>query len=1128
MNVKLYIDNMGWSNERYQALDGELRDVVEKLEQYIKLKNPIIIHLYKDINKKNDIRAEYDEGIIIIYESTSDWRGDFIHEFAHQICRYDDLRSLTKIKLKDLKKKLQKNNGDGRIFINDHVYSEEKEILATLFKWYISGKIIDEAYETVLKNYCPEGYLIIEDILNKEKLQKSTGLYFFKAKKYPIGYISQKTGLKKVAEGKWVPVKEEQKIEKKLKEFNYYNLPRSGMFEENGVKYIGAFHGTSKKNKDKILKEGLLPSSETGIISGSVGQEDISLTDNFEFAESYGPDTILYIKIPLNDAENFDFKESKGYDIDDPSEYNFSKIPAQYIKGIYKKKLKKSLFFKSRNHKYVKRTGVKGNYKYWYKDPKTGKLTTNEKESIKIKKIDFGEYEVKFKDTTFHIERTDEKNTWDLYVTNKKEGNDHEWSKRFKTKKEIVDYVKDEIEDLKDENKKQFTLKEVENIMSEGVKSANIIFDSEKNDKFIKEKVNINDIESNLTYNDYIDDPDAEESLGIIHSLVDKIKNGIKLHPIVVDENNKIMDGLHRYIAYLYLNKNEIEVFKRINKKKLKKSKFQLRISDKNNFLKAKTLPIGTVRNWKGGKFKKVGNKTWKFVGEIKEKKSETKKEKFLLEQIPVKGLNKGIDFKANEKFLNDEIKEYSYKNSSIYQGHEKLYSHYKIQIADIKNAIKNKTYWHEDYSMKKIKGDELKRVLKNKEERLKERKQILHEMSHLEVLEDFAKNLTPVHSLSAEKFIRVLKSGGLKSLEQLGESGKQAGYAIVESEIRPEFGDEITEKIYKEINDVGKIAGTRANLVKFLGGNYDVKKGGRLAKILNKLYDNWEEIETGAIGYEVDKELGTNKHVFSILGPNGNGSGYGEISIILKPEIMEHPDFNMTPVAGTSFYSGEMYDHREWTKEKRGYKVGDEFQEDKYTFKIIKIDEGNDELEIKYINAKGKLGAGKKENIGKIYTESFRDFERMFNVELKQIIQPRQEDRNIHFNKSKLNAKENPKYYEYMAKDIAAQGSINDYLNRQSHGKYEGHLPSFVPTSMFAEVIIGNLGAERLMTELEDTDKKFADKMNQAKDYKEYIKILKSHLEKKGIKITVLENDTKILPYMEKSFKEGKWKKQK
>ena len=40
---------------------------------------------------------------------------------------------------------------------------------------------------------------------------------------------------------------------------------------------------------------------------------------------------------------------------------------------------------KTMGHKYVKRTGVPGSYKYWYKDPKTGKLITGKQPTEKKK-----------------------------------------------------------------------------------------------------------------------------------------------------------------------------------------------------------------------------------------------------------------------------------------------------------------------------------------------------------------------------------------------------------------------------------------------------------------------------------------------------------------------------------------------------------------------------------------------------------------------------------------------------------------------------------------------------------------------------------------------------------------------
>lgn len=51
------------------------------------------------------------------------------------------------------------------------------------------------------------------------------------------------------------------------------------------------------------------------------------------------------------------------------------------------------------------------------------------------------------------------------------------------------------------------------------------------------------------------------------------------------------------------------------------------------------------------------------------------------------------------------------------------------------------------------------------------------------------------------------------------------------------------------------------------------------------------------------DTKIGTNKHVFAILGPHF-GLGYGNICIVLKQTIMYEPDFDISPCAGTGFLS--------------------------------------------------------------------------------------------------------------------------------------------------------------------------------------------------------------------------------
>lgn len=130
----------------------------------------VVVHLYKSPDDQK--RAEYDLGTIIIYTGTPQWRGDFLHELGHQIFRPENLDKKTKKELEDLKKELEKNKGDRRVFMIEHLYSSIKEILATLFKWWIQGKIFDAAYSNILKKYCPKGFAIVDRLLRKGEFEK--------------------------------------------------------------------------------------------------------------------------------------------------------------------------------------------------------------------------------------------------------------------------------------------------------------------------------------------------------------------------------------------------------------------------------------------------------------------------------------------------------------------------------------------------------------------------------------------------------------------------------------------------------------------------------------------------------------------------------------------------------------------------------------------------------------------------------------------------------------------------------------------------------------------------------------------------------------------------------------------
>ena len=65
-------------------------------------------------------------------------------------------------------------------------------------------------------------------------------------------------------------------------------------------------------------------------------------------------------------------------------------------------------------------------------------------------------------------------------------------------------------------------------------------------------------------------------------------------------------------------------------------------------------------------------------------------------------------------------------------------------------------------------------------------------------------------------------------------------------------------------------------------------------------------------IGYEIDKTLGTDHTIFSVLGPH-LGHYYGDIFIVFKREILHHPDANFSIQAATSFASGRAYQWRPW-----------------------------------------------------------------------------------------------------------------------------------------------------------------------------------------------------------------------
>ena len=80
------------------------------------------------------------------------------------------------------------------------------------------------------------------------------------------------------------------------------------------------------------------------------------------------------------------------------------------------------------------------------------------------------------------------------------------------------------------------------------------------------------------------------------------------------------------------------------------------------------------------------------------------------------------------------------------------------------------------------------------------------------------------------------------------------------------------------------------------------------IAQASIKLHSN-----PAGIGFATDKELGTDKRVFSILGPH-LGHYYGDVIVVFKREIMHHPDADFSMCAATTFgASGNAYRLRPW-----------------------------------------------------------------------------------------------------------------------------------------------------------------------------------------------------------------------
>jgi len=81
-----------------------------------------------------------------------------------------------------------------------------------------------------------------------------------------------------------------------------------------------------------------------------------------------------------------------------------------------------------------------------------------------------------------------------------------------------------------------------------------------KNQRFEKRTIPLKSVNNKGIYSWYVK-RGLDEDVAMINNLIAKIKSGIKLHPIVLDKNMKILDGNHRFVAYRKLAYKEIEAY---------------------------------------------------------------------------------------------------------------------------------------------------------------------------------------------------------------------------------------------------------------------------------------------------------------------------------------------------------------------------------------------------------------------------------------------------------------------------------------------------------------------------------------------------------------------------------------
>lgn len=175
-----------------------------------------------------------------------------------------------------------------------------------------------------------------------------------------------------------------------------------------------------------------------------------------------------------------------------------------------------------------------------------------------------------------------------------------------------------------------------------------------------------------------------------------------------------------------------------------------------------------------------------------------------------------------------------------------------------------------------------------------------------------------PIHRMSGKTLSSVLKTGALMSLHQLKHLSADSIYPLVIShplvmpiveQHQSMFKDFIKSRINLTIEEAKGSPQADRERVEFetrkkvVQVNYQIAIE-TLEHVAKSITEAALTIKNNLIGifYHVDEKVGTDKTVFSIVGPH-TGEHYGKVVIVLKEIIKWHPNFYFLMHAATYYY---------------------------------------------------------------------------------------------------------------------------------------------------------------------------------------------------------------------------------